>query len=492
MHGPHGVRRCEQDVFVALMVEYALNQIRRLHPDGTTAGWDTVKLRSYNGRLLGPTIEARPGDTLNIMLHNMLPPDPNPAPPPGMPNRPHGFNLTNLHFHGMHVSPSGNADNMMVEVGPGQMFEYEVKIPIDHPAGTYWYHAHKHGSITLQLGSGLSGALIVRGDIDRVEGIREAREEILVLHQIPYDLKDDPTQPGQKANMVEDYTQFNPGNWVRLQRHFTINGEVVPTFELRPGEVQRWRFIHAGVNEGVRLRLVRRQGSTEVPLPHFQIAHDGITSGRLEQVDETELHPAYREDVMVRASDAAGRPLSPGTYWLVDELAATPATHVLARVEVKGPPVHMRLPRESDLARLAPFKPIEDHEITGQQQSVFSVLNTQPPQFLINGKAFDPNAPPRQLPLGAVEEWTVSSLNLDHPFHIHVNPFQLTVDGKLVWRDTLMVRQGETVKLRTRYERYIGMFMAHCHILAHEDLGMAEMMEIVMPGADSGHGGHHH
>jgi len=489
MHGDQMGRRSERDVFVELEVMYALNKIRRITPDGKTE-WDTVKLRSYNGKLVGPTIEACPGDTLNITLHNSLPPDPHPKPPPDKPNSPHGFNITNLHYHGMHVSPAGNADNMMIEVQPGQMFQYEVKIPSDHPAGLYFYHAHKHGSITLQLGSGLAGPLIIRGDIDRVDGVKEAREKLLVFQQIPYALMDDPTMPGQKANMVESYAQFVADSWVKSGRHFTINGEVEPTFELNPGEVQRWRFLHAGVNEGLRVRLVRREGTTEVPIPQFQIAHDGITTGRLEQVDETELHPAYRVDVMVRASDAAGKPLPPGTYWLVDELAASPATHVLARVEVKGRPVQMKLPREKDLACLAPFKPIEDHEITGQQQAIFSVdTSTQPPRFLINGVAFDPNAPPRQLMLGAVEEWTVSSTNFDHPFHIHVNPFQVkTADGKILWKDTFMVRQGQTVKLRTRYERYIGMFMVHCHILGHEDLGMAEMMEIVLSG--DGHGMH--
>ena len=87
----------------------------------------------------------------------------------------------------------------------------------------------------------------------------------------------------------------------------------------------------------------------------------------------------------------------------------------------------------------------------------------------------------RKLSLDGVDEWTVSSLNFNHPFHIHVNPFQLkTPDGTILWKDTLMVRAGETFKLRTRYSRYIGQFMLHCHIVEHGDLGMAEMLEVVM------------
>ena len=72
-----------------------------------------------------------------------------------------------------------------------------------------------------------------------------------------------------------------------------------------------------------------------------------------------------------------------------------------------------------------------------------------------------------------------------HPFHIHVNPFQvkrLGPDGEpqIVWRDTLFV-SGGPVEVRTRYQRFIGTFVLHCHILDHEDHGMMELVTIVTP-----------
>jgi FtsP/CotA-like multicopper oxidase with cupredoxin domain len=129
-----------------------------------------------------------------------------------------------------------------------------------------------------------------------------------------------------------------------------------------------------------------------------------------------------------------------------------------------------------------PLRPIQDSEITGQQEAVFSIdTSVTPPRFLINGKEFDPHAV-RKLKLEAVEEWTVTSQNFNHPFHIHLNPFQVkTADGKILWKDTLIVRAGETFKLRTRYARYIGQFMMHCHIIEHGDLGMAELIEVIPP-----------
>lgn len=474
----HHVPRAARDLFAEIEVRYATNRIARVVEDGAVTESDIVHLRSYNGELVGPILEARAGDTLNITLRNRLPPDPR------------GYNTTNLHFHGLHVSPAGNADNVMLELAPGTSFPYEVKIPHDHHPGTFWYHAHKHGAATIQLASGMAGALVIRGDIDEVPAIRAAREQILVFQQIPYVLTDVPHQPGQKAHMVESYAMFGPTFWRTEKRRFAINGMVEPTMRMRPGEVQRWRLIHAGLREGLKIKLVGRRGGEEFAIPQHQIAHDGITTGRLDTVESTEMHPGYRVDVLVRATHANGQPLEPGIYWLVDELAV-PEARVLARVVVRGPRIRMRLPAPVELAGLAPLRTIGDDEITGTQTAVFHVDTTDPskPRYLLNGKEFDHHAPPRRLTLGRAEEWVVTSQSFNHPFHIHVNPFQLELGGKLVWKDTLFVPAGQTARLRTRYERYVGTFMAHCHISEHADLGMAELVEIVPP--EGGGAGHH-
>jgi FtsP/CotA-like multicopper oxidase with cupredoxin domain len=475
-----------RDVHQSLVVQYSNHRLCAKVEQGRCKAWDTVKLRSYNGRLVGPTIEVWPGDTLYISLDNQLPQEPMSA--EHDPNVPHGFNTTNIHTHGLHVSPAGNSDNVAVAVGPGQKFQYEIKIPADHPAGTYWYHPHKHGSTTIQVGSGMAGALIVRGDIDRVPAIRAAREQVFVFQQIPYALIDDPYEPGRMVNMVERFDAFAPGRWRQSGRRTTINGVVEPTLRMRPGEVQRWRFIHAGPREPLQLKLIRENDPRSV-LSQYQIAHDGITTGRLDEVDMTELHPGYRVDVMVKAGPTRE------TLLLVDTAGLAPgeAPRVLARVSVEGWwSTSMQLPRPEQLAKLAPMTPIADDELTGTQTVVFDLdVRFNPPKFLINGKPFDPKAPPRRLPLEGVEEWTVSSTRFSgHPFHIHVNHFQvMTKDGKVLWKDTLFVKANETVKLRTRYERYIGKFLMHCHILDHGDLGMMEYMEIVPPSSADDH--HH-
>ena len=104
---------------------------------------DPVRLRSYGERFVAPTIVMKPGQTVRIGLHNRLPLEPGCADGKGI-NQPHCFNITNLHSHGLWVSPTGNSDNVLLSLHPGVDFEYEYNVPEDHPAGTFWYHPHKH------------------------------------------------------------------------------------------------------------------------------------------------------------------------------------------------------------------------------------------------------------------------------------------------------------------------------------------------------------
>ena len=106
-------------------------------------GGRTVTTLEYNGSLPGPTIAVRAGDRLRINLRNDL------------------TEPTNLHVHGLHVSPEGRGDNVLRSVAPGESFEYEYEIPADHPPGVYWYHPHVHGSVADQVFGGLYGAIVV-------------------------------------------------------------------------------------------------------------------------------------------------------------------------------------------------------------------------------------------------------------------------------------------------------------------------------------------
>jgi FtsP/CotA-like multicopper oxidase with cupredoxin domain len=44
----------------------------------------------------------------------------------------------NLHTHGLHISPKGNADNVLLHIPPGMSNTYTYDIPKNMPQGAYW------------------------------------------------------------------------------------------------------------------------------------------------------------------------------------------------------------------------------------------------------------------------------------------------------------------------------------------------------------------
>ena len=123
-----------------------------------------VTTYTYDGVVPGDTWEVLPGDTLKIDLVNNLPALTGPM--AMTMTRPHMWTTTNLHTHGLHVSPSGNADNVFLEIAPGASQHYEIPIPTNHTGGLFWYHPHKHGAVCQQGGpeNGRRGADRARRD----------------------------------------------------------------------------------------------------------------------------------------------------------------------------------------------------------------------------------------------------------------------------------------------------------------------------------------
>lgn len=273
-----------------------------------TNAFDNVSMRSYNGCPTGPTITIKPGATLNLTLKNALPADPSDTCPDNPDHStPHCFNHTNIHTHGLHVSPSGNSDNVLLAVLPGATQKYSYKIPSNHPSGTYWYHAHLHGSTAIDVASGMAGVLIVRGSRAARSGVADGtadidtilhhplfnlpfREHVLLFQQIEYgcfnsatdDLPlTDPTTgewvcPKGATGEIRGYTNqltFKPdtrpghegqlnSTWVMSGRYTQINGVVQPVFPsslgfVAAGDIRRLRMVHGGNRDTINVKIVR-------------------------------------------------------------------------------------------------------------------------------------------------------------------------------------------------------------------------------------------
>ena len=118
---------------------------------------------TYNGTTPGPTLRVRPGDRLRVTLRNRL------------------DSPTNLHVHGLHVSPSANSDNVFVMINPGEEHTYDYLIPADHPSGTFWYHPHHHGTVAEQVAAGMAGVIIIEDELDTLPLIANATERVMLL-----------------------------------------------------------------------------------------------------------------------------------------------------------------------------------------------------------------------------------------------------------------------------------------------------------------------
>ena len=503
-----------------------------------------------------PTFRLGIGDTLNLQLLNGLAPNQFPGQcnsvsgEPGGGNRPpavsfpncfHENETTNIHTHGLHVSPNRPSDDVLLNIEPGISFDYSYLIDKNQAPGSHWYHPHKHGSTAFQMANGMGGMLIVEGQIDQWPGIAEAQDVQIIL---------------QKVGSDPDSPLGNPPGLIS-----TINGQVQPRISLHPGEVQRWRILTATNREerqaeGFKLFLVELTGS-ELPvvdtlpnvdnkainpildpdavnlIPMHQIAADGVQFSDIVTVSDEitsdaalTLAPANRADVLVQfptpdnwnsSTDRRVFALVDINFKADDELSPSEfpgLQQTLAFVVIEGQPMEMELP--TSLPPLPFFlRDVEDAEIIARRHIVFAMNNLSSSSqaqgttgFFINDAQFDANRVDQKMILGTGEEWILeNSTDWLHPFHIHINPFQVIgietdesgfqpVAPNLRWQDTINIPnryldsngvfQTGKVKIRHRFIDFTGKYVFHCHNLGHEDNGMMQIVEVSDSGLPEG------
>ena len=161
----------------------------------------------------------------------------------------------------------------------------------------------------------------------------------------------------------------------------------------------------------------------------------------------------------------------------------------LIQVKISGQRLNMGIPE--GLPALGPeLKDIPLSELVNPEKPRKTQFNIESDSgvtlFTINGREFAADTIHERLGLGQAEQWEITSKLSHHPYHIHINPFQVvkigdeTVDPP-VWKDVVMVNMTHKANIRTRYTRFWGDFVLHCHILHHEDEGMMQRIRIRRP-----------
>lgn len=425
--------------------EELVSQDGKLHVTLTAAarnlevsGSPVISAMTYHDSFLAPTLVVQPGDTLEIDLTNDLPQE------------------TNLHFHGFHVTPTGESDNIFRAVEPGETAHYSLKIPKNHEQGMFWYHSHAHGISESQVAGGLSG-LIRIGDVANLLPYQDT--DLTALDLSIRDLQ-------MKANAVPPTNgDMGQGTQVRL-----INGQLQPTMSMQPGETQLWRIANIGADQFYDLQLA---GHT-----FHVIGEDGNPVGRVWETKNLVMPPGKRFEVIVQAGDAGTYDLRTVKY---DQGSMDMPDVSMATLEVAG----TKVPAEPLPQNTGSFVDLAGATIAKHRTEVFSFAPGKEFKPEINGELFDMHVVNVTAKLGTVEEWTLRNTTPEeHPFHIHVNDFQvMSVNGKPYhaagYQDTVIIPSGGEVVIRMPLDDYTGKFVFHCHILGHEDAGMMAVIEVV-------------
>ena len=397
-----------------------------------------AKLLCYNGEFPGPLLRLRRDDILRAQFVNSL------------------SAASNLHTHGLSVSPGGNADNPFLKIAPGKSFEYRFDLRDDpRNGGLFWYHPHYHETDARQLFGGLAGPIIVENEDDAGPLLGDHDERVVVL-------KDIELEAG--AVSYHRATDWLMGLEGALP---LVNGLLDPVLEARERRL-RLRVVNASNARYWRLSF---PGANALHV----VALDGHNLEAPQPATEIDLAPSQRVDLVVD--------LPPdGPVEMIDN----PVPRVIGRGRAKlrvmtiAPPPNRRAEPEPLPSRL-PGGLLHDsaREAAASRDVLLSL-------FYICGKPYGgrDDEPLFRPGFSTREIWTVRNTDtMDHPFHLHTWPFHvLEIDGRPTrqrpLRDTVNLRPGGTAVLAVDFDGIAGKSLFHCHIAEHAAKGMMAILEV--------------
>jgi suppressor of ftsI len=430
---------------------------------------------SFEGREIPPVIRTKPGGTIRVEYVNRMSSKSRELCVDGP-----CTNMTNLHFHGLHVSPDAPQDDVLSMMAmPGQSLHYVVDIPLDQPPGLYWYHTHPHGESYQQDLDGMSGAIVIDG-IDRyIPEVRSMKERILILRDAELHEHD------AESSNLKERVQLSPAACGAAigepQRVFTVNGVVRPQIGIAPGEKQFWRIVNASPDLYADLQIDTEQ-LTVLALDGMPLAyHD--PSRRTESLQHVLLAPAGRVEAIVIGPNA-GVHAALRTRCVDTGADGDPnPAMVVADLNTTNPATSRVLPM-SPAAGKAVYKTLSPALVRTLESSdpEFTVQFTEDTHgFYVNDKKFSPaDGPMITVKIGNYVHWRVVNNSHEiHPFHIHqVHFLVFQENGKKAaepeWLDTVNIAPEGSVDLIMDFTDPIirGMSVFHCHLLKHEDKGM--------------------
>lgn len=437
-------------------------------------------LQPIEGTHLGPVIRVRRGQHVRVRFRNQL------AEP------------SIVHWHGLDVPESADGHPRLA-VGPGG--EYVYDFVVTNRAGTSWYHPHPHMRTAAQAYHGLAGLFLVSDDEEDALKLPSGAGELLfALQDRRFDANNQLVYPASAADSGGMGRMgrggMGRGGMMRMMEtmngwlgdHMVVSGRILPTID-----VDR-RTYRVRVLNGSNARFYKLAWSSQQPV--VVIGNDGGLFARPQTLPALTLAPGQRADIILDLSaraagdavqlvslpfpaDAVGHAGMMRDTFTVPQGA--PLTLATLRVSARqGPRFVVPERLAADTFTPSTSAPVRRIPLTFMQMNWF-----------IDGKTFDmaTASPVETVDAGSTHIWEFENrpmmgMGMAHPMHLHGRQFRVLsrsgADTNSLrsgihdqgWTDTVIVLPGETVRVQVTFSEYPGLFLYHCHILEHEDMGM--------------------
>jgi blue copper oxidase len=441
-----------------------------------------------NGPYLGPAVRLRRGQTVVAKVTNHLPED------------------TTMHWHGL-VIP-GSADG-----GPHKVLRpdqhWNPQLTIDQPAATLWFHPHSYPTTAQLVIKGIAGLMIIEDE----EAGRLPLPSTWGVDDIPLIIQD--------RRFLSNGQFFDRFNIIAAVNGYVgdvalVNGALYPEARTARG------WLRLRILNGSNARSYILSASDGRSL--FVIGSDGGLLNAPVELKQLPIYVGERFEVLVDAHD--GRPFDLITL----PVAAQPIMRLppfdrplplltirpdgadgkaqLPSALVSVPPIPTELPPVSQELVMNMFRdmegmmPLEKAGLMTMLKSdkvdpavVTRVTNlivngkelTSAEQLAangVNGKPFSLDEPGFKAARNQTLRWRIAegSDMMLHPVHIHGCQFRIVAqDGKppeayrAGWKDVAPISRGGVSEVLLRFPQSADSdapYMAHCHILEHEDSGM--------------------
>jgi spore coat protein A, manganese oxidase len=432
----------------------------------------------YNGIFPGPTLHSRSGRRTIVLHRNELPVPTvvhlhggrTPASSDGYPTDyiyPVDMSYLNSHMD------MGSMDEKM-PAGDTTEGSRTDTYPLEQHAATLWYHDHRMDFTGPSVWRGLAGFHIVHDDIEDALPLPQGDRDIpLMIVDRSFAADGSMHYPSLDPTLTntpgptKDYMSGVLGDCI------LVNGAPWPVLEVSDTKY-RFRILNASNARRYRLRLDAGAhfiqigtGQGFLPAP---VKHDEIDIAQAERFDVILDFSAHDIGDQITMTNAYGN----GGTAQVMRFAVT--RHENDQSTVPG--------------KLADLVPLSGAEVTVKREFTFERGGASAPGmtlWTVNGRPFTTGTIAARPKLGATEKWTIKALNVPHPFHIHLAPFQATgVDGNdqpglydVGWKDVINLDSGGRGELLIRFDGYRGKYVFHCHNLEHEDMMMMANFEVI-------------